>query len=179
MSRIGAPCILLWCVLLAASVSSAGEPQALPDEIRSELDWAAGTWKMEGRIGQDQFSGVWSARWADGKHCLIRQSTGKRKGKDAEAIGISVIGWDAANKCITEQVFFSTGSSALLRWKVPTSEQWVGQMTGVEDGQEYTSKITATKENKDRFVYESKASTGDEVEILLTRIKTDKATRAK
>jgi hypothetical protein len=179
MCRIVASCALLWCVALTTSVSSSEEPQALPDEIRGELDWLSGTWQMKGRVGDVKLSGVWSARWADGEHCLTRHSKSKRAGKNGERIGISVIGWDAANKCIIEHAFFSNGDSLLLRWNDPSPNKWVGEVTGVEDGQQYTARATATKQNKDRFIYESETSTGDEVEILLTRTKTDKTTKTK
>jgi hypothetical protein len=121
-------------VLLGSGLAFGEEPVETPKEILKELGYLVGSWKTEGRTGDEKSTGTWSARWAQGKHCLIEQSSYTQAGEDQPRISAGVIGWDPIKKRITHHNFWSNGECYSLRWAVKSPTEWEGELVGVEEG---------------------------------------------
>ena len=160
--------VFLLPALFVATVVHGAEQSQVPKKMIGELQGLVGTWEVEGRIGDEKITATWSARWAPGKHCLMRRST--RLKEDQKIVGIGVIGWDAATETITEQVFFSNNDCALLRWKVMSPDKWEGVVTGFLDGEAINNKVKFTKKGPDEILYEEEGADGKEIEAILRKI---------
>ena len=158
-------------LLLAASmVVGQAEGNAIPPDISKELDSLTGTWEVTGTFKGNKIEGTWSARWAPGKHCLMRRSSlsGTPRAKD-RVIGIGVIGWDGATETITEQVFNDDNTSALVRWKVLPSGDWEGEVSGFREGQKFVANVKMKKSVAEEITYEEIAADGTGGDVLLRR----------
>ena len=54
--------VTLLAILFAAIVSYGEEQSQVPKKMVKELQSLAGTWDVEGRIGNEKIGGTWSAR---------------------------------------------------------------------------------------------------------------------
>ena len=162
---------------LGAAQAKRGQTKAIPAAIQKELAALVGTWKMEGRVGTEKFSGTWVAKWAKGRHCLVRNAA-FQEGEET-GVSVSVIGWNAATSRLEEHAFGSDGSSGILRWKVKSATEWEGELEAVEDGQSFTAPAKVTKKGATEVIYETKNLAGEEVEIILRKDETRRVKRAK
>ena len=79
-----------------------------------ELQYLVGTWQYQGRIGDERVEGMWSTRWAPGKHCLIQQSSRSEGHQTVRSAGI--IGRDATAERVIERAF-RTDNATFIRPK--------------------------------------------------------------
>jgi len=162
---------------LGADQAKQEQAEGIPKEIQKELAGLVGTWKMEGRVGTEKFSGTWVAKWAKGRHCLVRNAA-FQEGEET-GVSVSVIGWNAATSRLEEHAFGSDGSSGILRWKVKSATEWEGELEAVEDGQSFTAAAKVVKKGPTEVIYETKNLAGEEVEIVLRKDEARGGKRAK
>ena len=156
-------------LLLAASmVVGQAEESKIPQEVLKQLKYMEGTWEVVGNVENEEVRGIWSARWAPGKHCLLRRSEHEIGGESV--IGVGVIGWDGVTETITEQVFFSNNGSALLRWKVLPSGNLEGEISSYREGQKSAGKVTMTKDGSAKMLYRAKNSDGEEIKATMSKV---------
>ena len=173
MKRIALLSCSLGLAVAFAGLVQGQEKTQVPDEIVKELQFLVGKWSFEGRVGDGKVSGTITARWAQGRYCLITQDSIDVAEGDAESIGrnraAGVIGWEPKNERITHGGFSSDGNAFLNWWKVTESGDWEGETSGTMEGQEGPSAFKITKHGKDKFVFESTTPEGQEIEVAYTK----------
>ena len=169
--RILTASVMLIAVL--CSIARAQEPAGIPDDIIKELDLLAGTWKSEGKVNGKEQIGGFTCRWARGedrkKCCLIGRfsyTTG-----DETRSGVTLIGWNAAKKCIEDRGFDALGGNATLLWTIESPTLWRGDITVVEDGKAVKAKADLVKKGPNEFVYEAEMETGEVTRIVFRKAK--------
>jgi hypothetical protein len=114
MKRLTLPLVVMTVAFLSNAVFGQ-EAAGIPDEIIKELDVLVGTWTVEGKIGDKEQTGGFTCRWmrTDDKKkcCLLGRGTYTTDGKTN--IHVSLMGWNAANKCIEDRGFASDGGSGI------------------------------------------------------------------
>ena len=158
-------------IAIVATVSIAGAQQQseIPAEAAGVLQYLEGTWELAGRIGEERFSGTFTARWVRGRYALITQDSMKADGAANPIRGAGVIGWDPAREQITHFSFASDNNAYVNCWKVTATGDWVGQLTGTREGKEFSDEFKITKE-ADRFVITSKDAQGKESEFVYEKL---------
>lgn len=158
----------------------AQEASGIPDEIVKELGSIVGTWEVEGKIGDKKQTGGFTLRWArtdeKKKICLIGEFSYKT-GEEVRS-GITLIGWDAAKKCIEDRGFDANGGNATLYWKVKSPTQWQGEVVMVENGKEVKSEAVLIKKGPSEIVMESQSETGEVARFVFRKAKREKRKKA-
>jgi hypothetical protein len=157
------------------------EASGIPDEIVKELDSLVGTWESEGKVGDKEQSGGFTCRWArtdeKNKICLVGRFSYKTG--DEVRSGTTLIGWNAAKKCIEDRGFDANGGNVVLYWKVKSPTQWQGEVVMVEDGQEVKSKAVLIKKGPSEIVMESESETGEVARFVFRKAKRERKKEAK
>jgi hypothetical protein len=160
---------------------AAAQEAAIPDEIIKQLDGLVGTWKVEGKVGDEQQKGGFTLRWArtddNKKVCLIGRGSYEAGGVTRSSV--SLIGWNAAKKCIEDRGFDANGGNGVLYWKVKSPTQWDGVVVMVEDGQEVESKAVLVKKGPSEIVMESESQTGEASRWVFRKVKGARKKKAK
>jgi hypothetical protein len=178
----------LSCTLVAAAVVvtglhnvAAAQEVTIPDEIIKELDGLVGTWKSEGKLGGEEQTGGFTCRWGRSedkkKVCLIGHfsyTTG-----DEVRSGVTLIGWNAAKKCIEDRGFDVLGGNATLLWTVESPKLWRGDVTIVENGETITAKADLVKKSPTEIVYEAEMDNGDTARVVFRKVKGARKKKAK
>ena len=164
LTAIAASCI--------GTVALADEGTGIPDEIIKEMDYFVGTWKAEGNVGGKVQTGGITLRWApmkDGKKvCLIGRfsyTTG-----DETRSGVTLIGWNAAKKCIEDRGFNDLGGNGTLYWFIESATKWRGEIVTVMDGEEINSKADLIKKGDSEIVIESVTDDGEVSRVEYTKV---------
>jgi hypothetical protein len=161
-------CLAGFVLILSATAALSREQPKIPPEVLKNFQYFVGSWKTMGRVGDVESEGTWVARLGKGENCLIRESSYM---EDDEAFyGTGVIGWDAAKKCIAEYAFWTHRHHVTLRWKLDSSGNLEGKVTGFEDGKEFTVEAKVIKKGPDEFVYESTNAAGEEIEVRFRKV---------
>ena len=166
-------------VAVAAAVAFLGnmvlaqEPVGIPEEIVKELDYLAGTWNVEGKVEGKEQTGGFTCRWArtadKKKVCLIGRFSYKT-GDEARS-GVTLIGWNAAKKCIEDHGFDANGGNGTLCWKIESPTLLRGEVSMVEDGQEVKGKAVLVKKGPSEFVYEAELENGEVARVVCRKVK--------
>jgi len=148
--------------VLFVNVCVAQEPAGVPEEVVKELSYLVGTWQYEGEIGGKASKGTATYRWAPNKEkqkfCLVTHWMSTPEGKSQP--GISLMGWNAADKCIVETGFGSQGNLYLTHWVVKSPEQWRSESSHVIDGEKVEVRGVIVKKGPSEFVFEGESATG-------------------
>lgn len=159
--RILTVSIVAFAVL--CGVVHAQEPAGIPDSIIKELDSLVGTWETEGKVGDKVQTGGFTCRWVrtedKKKVCLIGHFSYTTEG--AARSGVTLIGWNAAKKCIEDRGFDANGGNAVLCWTVKSPTEWQGEVSMVVNGQEVKSKAVLIKKGTSEVVMESESEKGE------------------
>jgi hypothetical protein len=152
----------------------------IPDEIVKELDSLVGTWESEGKVGDKEQTGGFTCRWArtdeKKKICLIGEFSYKT-GEEVRS-GVTLIGWNAAKKCIEDRGFDANGGNVTLYWKVESSTQWQGEVVMVENGKEIKSEAVLIKKGPSEIVMESERETGEVARFVFRKAKRERKKKA-
>jgi hypothetical protein len=175
--------------LIAAAVVVTGlqqvvvaqEAAGIPDDIIQELRGLVGTWKSEGKVGDKEQTGEFTCRWArtEGgeRVCLIGRFSYKTG--DEVRSGVTLIGWNAARKCIEDRGFDANGGNGVLYWTVKSPTQWDGEVVRVADGQTVKSKAVLVKKGPSEIVMESESETGEASRWVFRKVKGARKKKAK
>ena len=146
-----------------------------------ELDYIAGTWETEGKIGEKEQTGGFTCRWArtddKKKACLIGRFSYKT-GEEVRS-GVTLIGWNAAKKCIEDRGFDANGGNGVLYWTVKTAKEWQGEVIMVENGKEVKSKAVLIKKGPSEVVMESESEEGEASRWVFRKVKQERKKKAK
>ena len=157
------------------------EAAGIPDEIIKELDAFAGTWKVEGKLGGKEHTGRFTCRWArtedKKKVCLMGQFAYNTA--DVSWSGVTLIGWNAAKKCIEDRGFDANGGNATLCWTVASPTQWKGEVTMVQGGKTVTGKADLIKKGPAEMVLEAAMDNGDVSRVVFRKVKQERKPEAK
>ena len=175
-------------LLLAASivVGQAESAQAtfLPKEVVASYQYLMGTWKTQGRIGEERSEGEVSFRWAPGRFSYVLTgflSSSKPGEPDQQWTGLG--GYDPVKKQTIEKIFWSDGSHYTLYFDTSTPVRnkgsITGELTGMEHGQEFQAKISVERKGPEEFVYGSQTADGRTFEVTFSKISGPKAAKAK
>jgi hypothetical protein len=148
------------------------ESSGIPDNIIKELDFFVGTWESEGKIGDVTETGRFTCRWArtdDGKQCCLIGRFSYKRG-DKTRSGVTLLGWNAAKKCIEDRGFDGNGGNGRLLWTVESPDTWKGEMTFVEDGKEVTSSGVLIKKGPREIVMETTSETGEASRFVFRKV---------
>jgi hypothetical protein len=158
---------------LGGAVTVAEEAAGIPADIIKELDWLVGTWKAEGKVGDEMQTGGFTCRWAktEGKKKVTLIGRFSYTTGDETRSGITLVGWNAAKRCIEDRGFDDLGGNAALCWTVESATLWRGNVTIVQDGQTVTAKADLVKKGPSEFVYEAEMDNGDVARIVFRKVK--------
>lgn len=92
--------------------------------------------------------------------------------------GTGVIGWDAARKCIVEYAFWTKNQSYTILWTLNSDGNLEGELTGVEDGNEFSAEAKVTKTSRNEFVYESREVSGHDIRVGFHKVPRQKGKKA-
>ena len=164
--------VVVMAVAFLGNVTVAEEAPGIPDEIIAELDWFVGTWKAEGKVGNQKQTGGITLRWAqtkDGKKvCLIGRfsyTTG-----DETRSGANIIGWNVAKECVEDRGFNDLGGNGTLYWFIESATKWRGEIVTVMDGEEINSKADLIKKGDSEIVIESVTDDGEVSRVEYTKV---------
>ena len=165
----------LLAVLTASCIGTSAFAQkgtGIPGEIVQELNWIVGTWKAEGKVGDDTQTGEFACRWATTKSklgvCLIGRfsyTTG-----DETRSGVTLIGWNAAKKCIEDRGFSDTGGNGTLYWFIESDTKWRGEIIRVVDGETIKAKADLIKKGDSEIVLESESEDGEVSRVVYKKV---------
>ena len=158
----------------------AEEANGIPDEIVRELDGIVGTWKFEGKLGDEEQVGEVTLRWertADKKKiCLSGRSVVVTNGKESH--GRSLIGWNSGKNCIEDRRFYANGGNDVLYWTVKSATHWQGETIGLADGSVVTGKADLIKKSDSEFVFEAEYDNGVVARSVLRKVKRERKRNA-
>jgi hypothetical protein len=161
-------------------IATAQDP-AIPDEIVKELNGLVGKWESEGKVGGKDQVGGFTCKWArsedKAKVCLIGHFSYKTEGEVRS--GVTLIGWNAAKKCIEDRGFDVLGGNARLLWKIESPTVWKGDISVVEDAEAITAKADLVKKSPTEFVYEAEFDNGDTARVVFRKVVTERKKKAK
>ena len=169
--------IFLVVIALAATcfqkTAPAQEASGIPDEIVKELDGLVGTWKFEGKIGDEEQVAERTLRWertADKKKiCLSGRSVFVTNG--VERHGRSLIGWNSGKNCIEDRLYDANGGNDILYWTVKSPTQWRGETIGLAGGSVVTGKADLIKKSDSEYVFEAEYDNGVVIRSVLRKLK--------
>jgi hypothetical protein len=164
--------------ILIGNVTIAQEETGVPEEIVKELSYLVGSWKVEGKRGDDEFGGTATYKWAPNKekhkYCLV---TNWLVGPDGNIPpGISIMGWNSANRCIVESGFDAQGNFYETHWVVKSRTQWKGEFSNVRDGEKVEGRGVVVKKGPTEFVYEAETTTGETGRTVFTKVTKERET---
>lgn len=164
--------------LIAVTASCVGgmtlaeDAPGIPDKIIKEMNYFVGTWKAEGKVGNEMQTGGITLRWAPAKGgkkvCLIGRfsyTTG-----DETRSGTNIIGWNAARKCIEDRGFNDLGGSGTLYWFPKSDTLLKGEIIHIQDGEEIHAKANLVKRGDNEIVIESVTDDGEVSRVEYTRV---------
>jgi hypothetical protein len=165
--------LIVVLIALAGKVSLAQEAAGLPAEIVKELDSIVGTWETKGKVGDKDQTGKFTLRWArtedKRKVCLFGRFS--YKVGDTEQSGVTLIGWNAARKCIEDRGFDANGGCDVLYWTVKSPTEWQGEELMVEGGKEIKGKIRLVKKTPTEFLFEATMENGVSSSAVMSKVK--------
>ena len=153
------------------------EAVSIPKDVLKNFSYFVGDWKSESQVGDLKSEGTWSGRWGKGKNCLIRESSYSENGE--MMFGSGVIGWDPAKKRIVEHVFWTKNQSYTILWTLNSAGNLDGELTGFEEGKQFTAEAAVTKNGPNECVYTSKNLAGDEIKVVFRKQPREKGKKAK
>ena len=93
--------------------------------------------------------------------------------------GVTLIGWNAAKKCIEDRGFDVLGGNATLLWTVESPTLWRGDITIVENGETIKAKADLVKTGTSEIVYEAEMDNGDTARVVFRKVKRERKKKAK
>lgn len=167
-------------IALLGRVAFCQDATGIPDEIIKELDGLVGNWKVEGKVGDKKQTGSCTIRWVlmeDKKCCLIGRGSYTTDGKTQNVV--SLLGWNAATKCIEDRGFDSDGGSGILCWTVKSPGKWRGVLRIVANGQEVKSESDFIVKGPSEIVMECESQAGEMSRFVFTKDKEASKQKAK
>ena len=159
-------------VAFLGNVALSQEAVGIPDEIMKELEGLEGTWEVEGNVGDKVQTGGFTCRWArtenKQKVCLTGKFSYKTGGVTRS--GVTLIGWNAARKCIEDRGFDANGGCGVLYWTVKSPKEWHGEVIMVENGEEVKSEAVLIKKGPSEVVMESESETGEAARFVFRKV---------
>ncbi len=161
-------------VLFLFGVSYGGEPQqgGVPNDVVEQLEYMVGTWNVTGNLSDEEFTGTASYRWTASrgkrKCCLTTNWMIKRGGEPHP--GTSLIGWNAAKKCLVECGFNAAGGCSMMIYTIKSAKEWRGEFAEVHDGEEIKGKGVLIKKGPTEFVYEGETTTGETGRLVFKKV---------
>lgn len=180
MKRLAIAFVVL-AVALLGNVTFGQEAAGIPDEIIKEIDTLAGTWKVEGKLGGKEHTGGFTCRWArteDKKQVCLMGNFSYKTG-DVSWSGVTLIGWNAAKKCIEDRGFDDNGGNATLCWTVVSPTHYKGEITLVQGGKTITGKADLIKKGPAEIVLEAEMDNGDVSRVVFRKVKQERKVEAK
>jgi len=180
MKRLSVGLVVMAFAFLG-NMALAQEPAGIPTEIIKQLDAFAGTWEVEGKIGDVEQTGGFTCRWArtEGKKkvCLIGRFSYKTGGTTRS--GVTLIGWNAAKKCIEDRGFDANGGCGRLLWTMKSPTEWEGDVSMVENGKEVKFKAVLIKKGRSEIVMESESEEGEASRWVFRKVEKEGKGKAK
>ena len=138
------------------------KPEALArhQEALKGLEWMVGTWANRG----EDTSVESSCRWASSQAFLLRRFKASRAGQ-WEHEGLSVIGWDAQEKCIRSWMFDTDGGYAESIW-TRDGDPWIANARHVLPDGRIASSIMLMKKDGDNTMIWQRVSQEVNGEVL-------------
>ena len=169
-------------VALLGNVTFAQEASGIPDEIIKELDSLAGTWVVEGKVGEQIQTGGFTCRWMRNREdkrkvCLMGQFSYETGGSARS--GVTLIGWNAAKNCIEDRGFDANGGCAVLYWTVKSPKEYQGEVIMVQNGREVRSKAVLVKKGPSEIVIESESEAGELSRFVFRKVEPDRKPEAR
>lgn len=162
-------------ISLFGAVAFCQDAPGIPGEIVKELDSLAGTWNIEGKIGDKQQTGTYTCWWGRTaerkKVCLVGRFSYKTG--NAPRIGMNLIGWNSSRQCIEDRGFDANGGNATLFWTVKSPTQYQGEFLMVENGREVRSKGVLVKKSPSELVIESMSETGEAARWVFRKVEAE------
>ncbi len=141
----------------------------MPPEVIKELSYFVGDWKTEGTTGNVKSRGHWNTKWSPDYYCLSIDTAYRSVGAEKGGHSTGLFGWDAKKQEFGMHNFWSFNENYTSRWRVLSDSEWEGELVGVEDGKDLTTKVKVLKKSPDEFVYFSKNAAGEEIEVVFRK----------
>lgn len=181
MKRSAIALLLVAVITCLDKVAPAQEANGIPQDIVATLDSIVGTWSVEGNVGDKKHSGEFTLRWQrtedNKKVCLLGRFSFVTGGEPRS--GVTLIGWNAANKCIEDRGFDANGGNGVLYWTIESPTHWRGETVAARDGETMTGKSELIKKSDSEYVMESEYDNGDVSRIVLRKEKRQRKKKAK
>jgi hypothetical protein len=128
--------------VLAASMAVGQTNSSMPKDVRQQIDrHLIGEWTSQTTWGDQSASGEHRSAWTDGGQCVITEQVGSDfDGSTVHAT--TVLGWDAAKKCLVDFTITSKGEHWGYRWTDLKQDGWAGEGTGVYQNNEWSAPAT-------------------------------------
>lgn len=168
-------------VAFLGNVAFCQDAAGIPDEIIKELDGLVGTWNVNGKMGDHDVTGVITFRWPrtedKRKCCLLGNFSFKTA--DGPKNGVTLVGWNAAKKCIEDRGFNTDGGNATSLWTVKSPTEWHGDFVLIEGGTEMTAKMVRIKKGPSEVVAEMTLGDGGSARLVYTKLQEEGKRKAK
>lgn len=154
-------------LMLTATVTIAQDNVKVPRQALNEMAFLVGEWDVKGTFNGEEMTGVYTAKWAPGKHCLILSSSWS-----GQASGIG--GWSADRKQYVEYWYASDGNHRTFRYTLDKKQGvWGGRWSEVNsEGKKGSGRITLRKKDAVYIVTATgKSADGEELEVKITNKK--------
>jgi hypothetical protein len=152
---------------VTSTVAVAQEEVEVPKEALAEMAFLVGEWDVTGTFDGEEMTGVYTAKWAPGKHCLILSSSWH-----GQASGIG--GWSADRKEYVEYWYATDGNHRTFRYTLDKKKGvWGGRWAEVNsEGKKGSGRITLRKKDNLFIVTASGTSAnGEELDVKITNKK--------
>ena len=138
----------------------------MPSEIRSDLDFLVGKWKLTADFRGETVSGTWTARWSDAKNTLIIEAESKMGNVPHRTTGI--LGYDSATGRIREFGFDNDGSRITEYTRIGDTT-WAGVSVGNLMGKPFDFSAKLVRIDADNWKYEMNPAGEPTATIKYTR----------
>ncbi|MBC8871904.1 MAG: hypothetical protein H8E44_20945 [Planctomycetes bacterium] len=91
---------------------------------------------------------------------------------------MTLIGWNAAKKCIEDRGFDANGGCGRLLWTVKSPTEWHGEVFRVENGKEVRSEAVLIKKGPSEVVMESESEEGEASRRVFRKVKQERKKKA-
>jgi hypothetical protein len=151
MYRIFALAAIAFVLTLVSPAARAGE---MPVKLREQIDQHfIGSWTFSMMSAGETMTGVYTAKWATGKHCVVITVEGK--GSQGDIFQTGILAWQPDKDTLVHHGFFSNGDYFRITYdKFDFDENnWSGRVTGLVNGERPDDSAAHVAWHKDSFNY--------------------------
>lgn len=144
----------LMAVAVLVLASGVAHGQQMPDRIRQQIDeHYIGTWDFTLTSAEANVAGVFTARWAPGKHCVLVEDT--TKGPNGSVHNSGILAWQPDTQSVVHIGYGSNGDYYEIKYNQFDSEEnrWSGTVTGLVNGESGEPSDVSVTWLKDRIEY--------------------------